>query len=102
MDLGQDLQPREGIWEKSRATLDLNCSKPAKRKGLGGAITCQETEMFLEPESERQNFLIGAAPWRSPWASSRPLAGNLPALPAALASCQDFRLMLDTALGSIL
>lgn len=42
-------------------TLDSNCLKPAKRKGADGAITCQETEMFLEPESERQHLLIRAA-----------------------------------------
>lgn len=61
MDVGQDLLPREAIWAKFRATLDSNCLKPAKRKGVDGAITCQETEMFLELESEHQHFLIRAA-----------------------------------------
>ena len=42
-----DLQTREAIWEKRRATLDSNCLKPAKRKGETAPSPAKRLRCFL-------------------------------------------------------
>lgn len=47
IDVGQDLQPREAIREKSRPTLDSSCLKPAKRKGEAAPAPAKRLRCFL-------------------------------------------------------
>lgn len=47
MNVGQDLQPREAIREKSRATLNSSCLKPAKRIGEAAPAPAKRLRCFL-------------------------------------------------------